>query len=237
MPLYANEILKRVSITLHDEGVVRWPYPELLLYLSDAMTEIALHKPNAVTQTIELPLETGTVQELDENQISLVRVIRNIATGSADPAGRTGGKSITITRRTTLDSVMPDWQNPLVLPYTKEVDHVVQDLADPRTFYVVPGNDGTGIIEAVVAIQPEPLEEPNNPLDIASYADVEIVGIPSIFRNAIGDYVLYRAYSKDSSDPGMAGKAQAHFQLFANAIGLKTQTDTTTNLKTTKQTA
>lgn len=233
--MQAKDILQRASITLHDSGSVRWPLPELLLYLNDAMEELALHKPNAVTQTVELTLGKGTWQTVVDPHISLVRVIRNLATLDASASKRTGGIAITVTERMALDLVMPGWQDPSVLAQSAVVNHIIQDLADPRSFYVVPGNDGTGTIEAVVAVKPAAIVEPGNPLDIASYA-IDITDVPMIFKNALTDYVLYRAYSKDSTDPGAAQRSQAHYQLFANAIGLKQQTDAITNVNTTGQT-
>lgn len=237
MKLTADIILKRASITLQDDGNVRWPLPELLLYLNDAVAELAIHKPNAITQTIELALAEGTVQTLDDTHVSLVRAVRNLATLAASPSGRTGGRAITVTRRSTLDSVMPSWQDPAVLPYAATVDHVVQDMADPRTFYVVPGNDGTGVMEAVVAVLPADIAEPLNPLQIDSYTALELTGVPNVFRNALTDYVLFRAYSKDSADQSAASRASAHYNMFANAIGLKTKNDATANLKTTAATS
>ena len=35
------------------------------------------------------------------------------------------------------------------------------------------------------------------------------------------DYVLYRAYTKDSEYAGNAARAQAHYAAFANALGVE----------------
>lgn len=233
--MQAKDILHRATITLQDSGFVRWPLPELLLYLNDAMLELANHKPSAVTRTVELPLAKGTWQTLPATYVSLVRVVRNLDTLDASPTKRTGGVAITPTSRNILDVVMPGWQDPDVLPLSAAVQHVVQDMADPRSFYVVPGNTGTGIVEAVVSVLPVPIPEPASPLNIASYTAT--VNVPSIFQNALTDYVLYRAYSKDSADPSSAQRAQAHYQMFANSVGLKSAADTVANVRTTGDTA
>jgi hypothetical protein len=233
--MQAKDILHRANITLQDTGFVRWPLPELLLYLNDGMRELAIYKPTAVTETVELPLSEGTLQAIPDAYISLLRVTRNLATLDGSPQGRTGGKAITPTSRNTLDVVMPSWQDPNTLPYSATVQHVIQDMADPRSFYVVPGNDGNGVIEAVVSVEPTDIAEPANPLDVGSYTAT--VAVPSIFRNALVDYVISRAYQKDSTDPNAAARAQAHYQMFANAIGLKMQTDQAASVKTTGATA
>lgn len=239
MALTADTILKRANITLQDDGYVRWTLPELMLYLNDAMNELALHKPNAVTQTVELPLAEGTLQTIADEYISLIRVTRNLETLSASPSGRTGGKAITITSRGTLDVVMPDWQNPNVLPYADDVEHVIQDMADPRSFYVIPGNTGNGTIEAVMAVLPTELAVASNDSGLAleHYTTLELEGIPAVFKNALTDYVLFRAYSKDTADQASAARATAHYNLFAGAIGLKVQSDKSANVKTTKATS
>lgn len=233
--MLAKDVLNRAAITLQDQGFTRWPLPELLLYLNDAVRELANYKPNSITDTIEVSLSEGTKQTIPAGAVSLIRMPRNLDTVDADPGGRSGGKAITAISRTTLDVVMPGWSDPDVLPYNAVVQHVVQDVADPRTYYVVPGNDGTGVVEAVVSVLPADIAEPASPFDIASYTAT--VEVPEIFRNALTDYVISRAYAKDSSDPSDANKAQAHYQMFANAIGLKTQADMSANVKTTGDTA
>ena len=87
-----------------------------------------------------------------------------------------------------------------------------------------------------MSILPVEVDAPAAPLDIASYDAIEL-DAPAIFRNALADYVVYRAYTKDSADPSQAQRATAHYNLFAQAIGLKTTSDQSTQLKTTPQTS
>jgi len=53
------------------------------------------------------------------------------------------------------------------------------------------------------------------------------IAIPEIYANALLDYVMFRAFSKDSeySDPGKAAK---YYQMFGNALGVKIKIDTAT---------
>lgn len=231
MAFTAKDVMHRANTVLQDAGAVRWPATELLLWLNDAVREVALQKPNAVAETAELSLSAGTWQQIPADCISLIRVVRNLANVEADPGGRTGGKAITPVVREILDAQMPGWQDPNVLPSGSQVIHVVQDMMDPRSYYVVPGNDGTGVIEAIVARMPTEIAEPGNPLDIDSYT--ANVDLPDIYRNALVDYVLYRAFSKDMNLAGNGQRAQAHYQQFATAIGLKLQTEGVTTVNKT----
>ena len=54
------------------------------------------------------------------------------------------------------------------------------------------------------------------PADGALYTAVTgDLGVPDIYANAVQDYVLYRAYTKDSEYAGNAARAQAHYAAFA----------------------
>lgn len=221
--MQAKDILETASITLLDQYHTRWPLTELLSYLNKGLKALALDKPNAVTETVDLPLAAGTVQDLtaiSPDYISLIRVLRN-----------KNGRAVTAVSRTMLDVVMPGWQDPNVWPASAVVDHVIQDVADPRSFLVAPANDGTGIIEAVVSILPTPIPAATDPADIATYT--QTVPVPAIFENALVDYVLYRAYAKDADDPANATRAQAHYGMYAAQIGKKLATDQATTTKTT----
>ncbi|MCK7581011.1 MAG: hypothetical protein MZV65_38935 [Chromatiales bacterium] len=52
------------------------------------------------------------------------------------------------------------------------------------------------------------------------------IKLDDIYANAILDYVLYRAYSKDAEYAANAQRAALHYQAFTNALGVKTQVDT-----------
>ena len=229
MTLTAADVMKRANITLNDAGLVRWTAPELREYLNDGMREIAMSKPNAVTDTVEISLVSGTRQTLDSAYISIIRVHRNLDSVDADPEGRAGGRAIRAVQRETLDSIMPGWQDPDTLAYSDVVDHVMVDIANPREFFVVPGNDGTGVIEATVSVLPTDVPEPaSNPLQIESYTTT--LDVPEIYRSPLVNYILYRAYAKDSESANAANRSQAHYAAFQQALGIKAQADMTMNV-------
>jgi hypothetical protein len=101
------------------------------------------------------------------------------------------------------------------------VKHYVYDEEDTRSFYVYPGNDGTGLVEAVLSLDPVKIERLRGGVaeDLESYA-VELT-LPGIYINALVDYVCYKAYAKDALVAGAAQRAALHYQQFANAVGIK----------------
>jgi hypothetical protein len=223
MAFTAADVMLRAQYILQDAGSVRWTPPELRLWLNDAMREIAVHKPNATARSVEMALQKGTYQVLPDEYQTLLKITRNLATTDASSDRRGGGRAITPITRDIMDQQIPGWQDDAVMPYAKQVVHYIDEIINPRSFYVVPGNDGTGLVEAVVSRIPTEIPEPPAPgnLDAAGYTST--VDLPDAYRSAVVDYMLYRAFSKDSQVPNGFQRAAAHYQQFATALGLKAQ--------------
>ncbi len=208
----------RAAIQLQDEEYLRWTRPELATWLNDAVNAILLAKPSASTQTIVMPLQHGTWQQLPRTgtptPLMLVSISRNILDG---PPERRGGRIITPVDRALLDAQDPHWHEPSYVPFRREARHYVYDESNPLEFYVYPGNDGHGRVEAAISMRPAPIA--------ADYsADL---GLPEPYSVPLLDYVMYRALSKDDV-AGNAGRSAAHYQQFATAIGLKIQVERAT---------
>ena len=233
MTFTASDVMKRAATTLQDLGNVRWPVSELHDYLNDGLREVVRIKPNARSKTVNLNLAAGTLQTLPPEYTILSRVSRNMADAN------TGAEAIrALDSRSIMDAQIPNWQSASALPFSKTVIHVIHDTASPSSFYVVPGNDGTGIVEAVVGCLPQPSPVPGaNPDQISSYSDE--VDIPDIYQNALTDYILYLAYSKDARISGSAARAQAHYELFSQAVmgfgGVEDAMSLGTHVKTIQQ--
>jgi hypothetical protein len=222
MPFQARDVMLRAQHVLQDVGSVRWTAPELLMWLNDGLREIALRKPNATAEAVELPLQKGTYQRLPEAYQSLLSINRNLGTLDASVAGRAGGRIVTQVQRDVMDAIQPGWQNPGVMPYSAQVVNYIKEISDPAGFYVVPGNDGNGIVEATVSRLPAEVPSPAEDVGNAD-AYTAVVDIRDIYRNALLDYMLYRAFSKDMNIVGGSQRAAMHYQQFAESLGIKTQ--------------
>jgi hypothetical protein len=215
----ASEILDRARRLVMDETSVRWPLAELCMWLNDGQREIALQKPSASSDNRVVALVAGTYQTIPAGAITLLRLVRNIKAVAGSV--RTGGSSISVVARALLDAQNRDWHDGTITPFRKDVRHVIFDEEDTRSFYVYPGNDGTGQVEAVLSIDPAPIVIAGGASAtlLASYA-IDI-SLPAIYANALLDYVCYRAYAKDAQYVGNTNRAALHFQQFANSIGIK----------------
>lgn len=212
MTFTVKDILTETGITLTDEDAVRWPLAERLGYVNDAVREIIATKPNAATATVTLFMVAGTLQRLPDTYTTLSRVTRNLTVAHDAPGGPVGSTAIrALASRDDLDALIPGWQSNASL-FARRVVHVIYDLADPRVFYVAPGNDGTGMVEAVVGLQLADIPVPPSPTLIASYSAV--IPLREPYRNAIGEYVLHRCYAKDAGIPAAAARSVAYLESF-----------------------
>lgn len=230
MSVTAREVLNQARIILLDEASERWPLAELLRWVNAGLREIATLKPSAYSVTVPLQLVAGTYQTIPAQYLAFLDAKRNLQSANATP--RIGGPAITMTDRDSLDAVNPNWHDPAFKPYTKLVRHGIFDPETPREFYVYPGNDGTGVIEVAVARMPVEAVRPTPDNEISSYSFT--LDLPDIYENALVDFVLSRAYAKDADFVGSGARATAHYQAFANGIGVKLANETRANPNTAR---
>jgi uncharacterized protein DUF6682 len=220
-----TDIITEAGIVLQDTAHVRWPVTELVRWINDGQRAIVLAKPSASAQSVVLSLQEGTLQTLsDASHLQLLRIPRNI---SAEGPPRAGGRVMRPTTREMLDAGSPGWHDRSVFRYTREPRQYVYDEENPREYYVFPGNDGQGKVEAVVSVLPTMFTfttaEPS--------AYNTTIGLPEPYGPAILDYVLYRALSKDDIAADLT-RAMAHYRAFAEAVGIKIQTERVTSPNT-----
>lgn len=207
MPIPAKDLIRRVVETLQDPTSIRWPISELVRYLNDAQREVILHRPDSLTVTEAVVLVPGTLQKLPVGGTKLVDIRGNSA-GTK--------RAVRITNREILDAQLPGWH---AQPGTVEVLHFMYDPREPRVFHVYPPAAPGAALNVTYAAMAVDIVEP---AEGAMYTAVAgNVGLPDIYANALQDYVLYRAYTKDSEYAGNAARAQAHYAAFANALGLE----------------
>lgn len=220
MTVTVQSVIDRVQAILQDTTGIRWPVvSELVLFVNDAQREIALLKPDSSASNTTVTLATGTKQSIPTDGNRLLRVVRNMSAAS----GGTGKRSIRLVSREILDSQTPDWHDPTVsgdAAHTNIVKHYIYDESNPRNFYVYPGVSGSAYAEIVYSANPSTVNQSGN------------LSIPDIFANAVTDYVLFRAYTKDAEYAGNTQRASTHYNLFINSVTGKAQIDVITSPNT-----
>jgi hypothetical protein len=205
MTIAAQSIIRRVVETMQDNTSVRWPVAELVRYLNDGQREVVLYRPDSMVTNATVALAGGAKQALPSNGSKLIDVIRNTS-GTK--------RSVRMTVRNILDTQSPNWYN---LTGVTEVLHYMYDPRDPKVFYVYPPAASSGAsVEIVYSAYPTDITEP---ADGAVYSAVSgNISLPDIYGNVLADYILYRAYTKDSEYAGNAQRAQAHYAAFQAAL-------------------
>lgn len=189
-----SSLIERASIVIQDELHVRWPEEELLKWLNDGQREIVLHKPSAYPQEEVKNLDSGTRQSIPSGGVSLIDIPRN-EVGNYAP--------VRIVEKEIIDTQM--WHN---ASPQQEVYNYTFDPRNPKVFYVSPPNDGTGKLRVVYSAAP---------VDV-SLSDT--ISIDDIYANALLDYIIYRAASKDADYAVNAQRAEAMYQIFLNSLGV-----------------
>ena len=217
MTVSVQSVVDRVQAILQDTTGIRWPVvSELVLFINDAQREIALLKPDASAVNTTVTLAAGTKQDIPTAGNRLLRVVRNMSAAS----NGTGKRAVRLVSRDILDSQTPNWHDPTVTgdaAHTNIVKHYVYDEQNPRNFYVYPGVSGNAYVEIVYAANPATVTQSGN------------LSIPDIFANAVADYTLFRAYTKDAEYAGNNQRASTHYNLFINSVTGNGQIDIITS--------
>jgi hypothetical protein len=206
-----QNLIDRANDIVQDTTNIRWPVAELLRWLNDGQREIVLFRPDAcvTTQAVQL-VANSTKQDLPALGIRLLDVTRNMGA-----AGSTPGRAIRLVSREVLDSQVPDWHSSTA---AAEVKHYIFDPKVPKVFWVYPRPATAFYIEVQFS---------SAPTDLVSAASTIV--LDDVYSNALLDYMLYRAYSKDAEFAQNGGLASAHYQAFQNSLGIRTQADMAVN--------
>lgn len=201
----AVDLINRVSITLQDPTYVRWTQSELLNYLNDAQRQVVLFRPDAKAVNAPFTCVNSAKQTLPADGLRLISVLRN-----------TGGRAITKVDRSILDVQLPTWYETAV--GSDGVKHYVYDALDPKNFYVFPKPAAAYQIDIIYAMAPVDIV-------VSNYTtDTQVIGIDDIYANALMDYMMYRAYQKDSEFANL-NRAAVYYQAFTTSLGIKSQAD------------
>lgn len=208
MAFTAQSVLKRAVVTLLDPNAVRWPTAELVRYLNDGQRDIVLVRPDATSKTATITLAAGARQTLPSDGAKLMEIIRNTSGNK---------RAIRLVSRVVLDAQVPDWYS---AKGATEIKHYMFDPREPRVFYVYPPAANTGVtVDSVYSAYPTEIAEPAaNALHTAVTGDISVA---DIYVNALVNYILYRAYSKDSENTLNASLAASFYQLYQNLLGVE----------------
>lgn len=194
--LPVNSVIERASAIVQDTTHVRWPLSEKLQYVTDAVREICIFKPDALAKTATLSLVPGVRQALPADCATLVDVLSN-----------GDGTAVRPTSRAQMDAIAPGWQKSSP---SATVKHWMFDPQDQSQILVYPAqpNPATGSLVITYAAAP------------AEAASGSTLPLKDVWMPVIVNYLLFRIYSKDAEYAGNGQLATAYYQAFnASLVG------------------
>lgn len=209
MPLLAGELFNSCWFELNDPEHVRWTEPELAEYLTGGISVMAALKPTLFTVFIPLRLGPGARQAVPAEFTELRDVLYNL-----NPDGSEGERivlaSFTAARALGRTSCVETRSG------VYEVRSVTIHPDNDTYFYVDPPVPNISPFPAVWALVQ------NGPVTITSASDgVPMANTtPETYREALKDWMLYRAFAKDTESSESFQKSQAHFKAFYQFLGV-----------------
>lgn len=199
-------MLDDAQTVLQDAENVRWSREELLEWFNAAQRAVVEIRHDAYPVTDVVTLAAGTKQSIPAGGHALLNVLRNMGTDGATP-----GRAIRKVPRELLDVGTPDWHSATASTVTR---HYTYDPLVPHQFFVYPPATGTADVELVYAATPAEVTDEN-----------DTITLDDVYANALLDYILYRAYSKDFELAGNAERADKHLSRFTSTLAMKSTAD------------
>lgn len=210
------DLISRAQTLLKDVTAVRWSAVELQLWLNDSYREIVNIRPDANSQVGIYTCAAGfrqVITTIFPRAERLLEVVRNTAATS-------NSKAVRVTDRKSMDEQLPNW---LSSTASVSVERYMFDPKLPKQFLVYPPATVNSALEITYLEVPSPHTLTESQLTNPSTTTV--INIDDGYANAILDYILYRAYTKDSEQAGNASRAVAHYQAMLASLGAKSQSD------------
>ncbi len=202
MATTVRSILNRVAALLNDEEFVRWEDSELVAWLNDGQKAIATAPAtDAYIKRDNITTVTGSIQSLPADGIRLIDVVKNVSDGSP----------ILQSDYATVDILGGAWRADTA---TNEAQNYFFDERNPKEFEVYPPAVGGDSIEVVYGA---------NPADVGV---ADNITVSDEYSDALINYVVYRALSKDTEDASPElGRATAFYRAYLLATGQKDVAD------------
>lgn len=195
--MLCSDIIAAARLSLFDPAPgAGWADDELLAYLNEGIRATVAAKPDVYPVSGAIPLVAGVVQALPTGGVLLIDITHNIDTG----------RTVSVVDLALLQEASRFWPAATQQP---EVENFAIDPRTPRKFLVSPPNDGAGQVHGTYGGTPAALT-----------ATSDTFPLLDVYQPALVDFVISRAYAKNSKRQDLA-KAAAYRQQWGQALGVK----------------
>lgn len=199
-----KDVIDRTKTTLQEittEGI-RWKNEELLMWANDFYRYASSAVPGEFSHIREFSCVAGTLQNAPADIVQILDVMRNLD-GNKAPVIRT--------EKNVLDSTRRDWHSETE---TMQQEAFITDPRHLKAFYVWPPASVGSKLEIMGVVVPVAHDK-------ADLSDEAItIKCDDRLAPAMVDYILFRAFQKDSDATLNAERAATHFQIMNASLGL-----------------
>jgi hypothetical protein len=206
--MLASAIVDEVASQLNDNDHITWLEDKLLDYITTAEEAIILLRPDAYSNITTMLMASGAKQSLPSTALRLLDIKRNMGSDGATP-----GRVVHPCSADSIDLFAFDWNADTEEEVVKNFSY---DERTPTFFFVDPPSDGVGHIEISVSRVPP---------EVTSVGQTLV--LKDIYRNAIIQWCMFRAYSIEVDSASSQRRALAHETSFYGLMGKKIQRDVT----------
>lgn len=209
--LLASTLFRSVGYELNDlePGYehTRWTVEELAEYLTGAIAQLAALRPTLFTAFVDITLAAGAVQSVPADYTELVDITLNInADGSeGTPITKASFSAARALGRPACANARDGYE---VRSFTTHPDNDTFFYVDPPA----PLQSPMPKVRALVRLAPNVITLPTDSV-------VMVNTTPETYREALKDWMLYRAFAKDTESTDSFQKSQAHYKAFMQFVG------------------
>lgn len=202
-----------------------WTQDEMIGYLNDAQRAIAKYIVHACSRVDAVKLRAGTKQSIEHipetdvipgngstpevvNGTFLQSIVRNMGADGATP-----GRPIRVVDRDILDTSNPDWHNKSGTP-----TQYTFDPAAPKIFYVSPGVASGANVWVELCYLSDPVQIPLAGDYSKDGSNSTVISVDDKYADDLKNYMLARAYTKESQFAANAQLASYHAGNFVTSL-------------------
>jgi len=202
-----KHIVDMVQDHIQDEDEGSWDSQDLINWYNIGTLTIVGFDPNANSTIQAVKLVSGIKQVIPAGGISFLNVIRNMGDD-----GETPGRTVYPTPLSSLATYYPSYSTETA---TEAIINAMPDPNDKTVWHNYPPSDGVGYVE---------LEYSRVPTIVVYDEDgdweTNTVGIKDRYVDALINYILHRAYGKDTDIPGNEDRTKKYYGLFMQSMGM-----------------
>ncbi|QUO23831.1 hypothetical protein KEH57_09530 [Burkholderia cenocepacia] len=213
-----RSLVDEVSALLNDAepdfANIRWTRDEVREYATDAALQVATLRPELFEHTETLMLSPGERQSLPDD--TMFERIDGTLNDKGELMGRPYRADATVSR--VASRWFGDWSSRCaccVEARTYVLESWTFDPAIPSTFFVAPPVPPGKPVRVLAVLSRVP----------AATDEDDAIAIDPRFHNALIEFMLYRAFSKDEDSQASVARSERHKQHFYEMLGLQRQAE------------